>query len=829
MLGAISLPVGAQVGEGKPPVENLPHDPGPAQAYYSRVYPAYSHGSSLREGLLRFTDIGEHWAGPAIIRQVALGLLDSPAGNRFGPQVAVSRLDVLKALVRLRGLEQNALRAALEGDTLGGYVRVAQGAGIISPREAVELSWSGGARRQEVAAWLARTLRIPPAEAWQVRNFGDWPQIEAEYTGEVEALLTQGHLRGVAPGLLAPNQVMRRGEFASLVDRAGAQLLPARGITTGRGRIIDGEDYSLFVGEKGVSIYYVLDDGGVIIAFQAGDPRSPGPEGLVVSRAGHIGGADLLRVGDRINYYLAQDEVLLIEVTAELPQYFQGKIIDLDRDKGWLDFSTLQGERNRFSLDPASRVSLNGSPARLEDLRPGQEVDLEVLGGLMTEVSAFLPEGVGGYIVPGSRVRSGHIRYLGGDKLILLRKGERETYRLTAQTQIVRGGKGVPADSLLPGEMVTLYFDDLDGDIPTRIQAPGERQKMHRIFRGIVNVVSPRSRELIISQPAYFDMVGWEPATAPLRLEVHPQTEIYDQGQKITFEELGHGYLGREIYAVVPRGYGRNETTKIIVKSGYGKKHHGRIRKVDRVAQGIELDSTYFKYDPGTIFLWDDRFIDPYALERGQEVMVLASVSGKGTGQALLISVEDVEEPGLDIYQGLLKTIGYNHVRLGDISSLSSHRWRDWSSGRTLSLRLNLDTLFWDNLETAVGYGPMTKGEFDQKRLVGGYRDCGALLISRRDEVLALGIWPGSVGTTRVTVGRIRDLDPETGIVRLERAKDWNVATRKWRFHPGTLEVEVGEAVVVRDTRGTSCGELRPGDNVYLLREGMGCRLIIVY
>ena len=71
-------------------------------------------------------------------------------------------------------------------------------------------------------------------------------------------------------------------------------------------------------------------------------------------------------------------------------------------------------------------------------------------------------------------------------------------------------------------------------------------------------------------------------------------------------------------------------------------------------------------------------------------------------------------------------------------------------------------------------------------------------------------------------------MDRETGVVSLERAKDWNVSAEEWRFYPGTLDVEIREAVAARGDKGISWEELRPGDNVYLVGRDEG-RLIIVY
>ena len=104
-----------------------------------------------------------------------------------------------------------------------------------------------------------------------------------------------------------------------------------------------------------------------------------------------------------------------------------------------------------------------------------------------------------------------------------------------------------------------------------------------------------------------------------------------------------------------------------------------------------------------------------------------------------------------------------------------------------------------------------------------------ALVISSGDEVVALGIWPGSIGSSRVTVGRIGAVDRERGLIRLERAKDWNSSAGEWRYYPGNLEVEIREAVAARGDGGTSWEELRPGDSIYLLREGMRGRLFMVY
>ncbi|MFY9415836.1 MAG: hypothetical protein WAQ41_02195, partial [bacterium] len=87
---------------------------------------------------------------------------------------------------------------------------------------------------------------------------------------------------------------------------------------------------------------------------------------------------------------------------------------------------------------------------------------------------------------------------------------------------------------------------------------------------------------------------------------------------------------------------------------------------------------------------------------------------------------------------------------------------------------------------------------------------------------------PDTEGGDRVTVGRLQGIDRQTGVITLERVKDWNVVSEEWRPYPGTLAVDARGAVTVRGSRGISWSELQPGDNLYLVREGMKAMLILV-
>ena len=136
-------------------------------------------------------------------------------------------------------------------------------------------------------------------------------------------------------------------------------------------------------------------------------------------------------------------------------------------------------------------------------------------------------------------------------------------------------------------------------------------------------------------------------------------------------------------------------------------------------------------------------------------MLILAASSGTGPLQALVVSVEDVEEPKLDIYWGRLESIGLNYLELEYISSLEEHRWREWRRSATRDLRLNQDTLFWDNTRGGMNK-PLTKGEFEQRRSREDYEGTSVLVLARVRKRWPWHVAPQNSRGERVTVGRFK-------------------------------------------------------------------------
>ncbi|NLB17269.1 MAG: S-layer homology domain-containing protein, partial [Syntrophomonadaceae bacterium] len=89
-----------------------------------------------------FTDVKSHWAGPAIFRMVALGVIRGE-GKQFRPEAYITKEDALGMLIRLSNQEEAAQtlyvtpeeEARFSSPWGANYVAHAQRQGIITGEE----------------------------------------------------------------------------------------------------------------------------------------------------------------------------------------------------------------------------------------------------------------------------------------------------------------------------------------------------------------------------------------------------------------------------------------------------------------------------------------------------------------------------------------------------------------------------------------------------------------------------------------------------------------------------------------------------------------------
>ena len=83
----------------------------------------------------------------------------------------------------------------------------------------------------------------------------------------------------------------------------------------------------------------------------------------------------------------------------------------------------------------------------------------------------------------------------------------------------------------------------------------------------------------------------------------------------------------------------------------------------------------------------------------------------------------------------------------------------------------------------------------------------------------------------RITLGTIDKLEdnPHVGkTVQLRNTRDWSSRNNKWMPRTVPVRMRVQEALLIKDDKVISYDELKPGDNVYSVRDDFEGKFLIV-
>lgn len=185
------------------------------------------------------------WSAPAIYETGALDIMKGYGSKLFAKDDVVTREQAIAIAVRLGGKEADAKTAAetldaarLPQDKIKepflywslGYLKVASDDGLITPEEYQNALASNGkqgfdgqapAQRQEMAFWIAKSLKLTPVYNEQaiLNNFNDWRETDADKIAYVEATLQSKIMNGDGYGSFLPKGYLTREQAAQIAKK----------------------------------------------------------------------------------------------------------------------------------------------------------------------------------------------------------------------------------------------------------------------------------------------------------------------------------------------------------------------------------------------------------------------------------------------------------------------------------------------------------------------------------------------------------------------------------------------------------------------------------
>ncbi len=168
-----------------------------------------------------FNDTQEHWAKQSIDTWSDYGVINGADSKNFKPDKTITRAEIAAIISRLLAL-QNSSDISNYNDIKGSewYVDTLSkcvGAGILNG-SGEKLDPNGKVTREMFCTILCRALYIEEEQELNV-SFKDIGDISPWAKGYVYALINQGYINGVNPGILAPKADINRASVITLIDR----------------------------------------------------------------------------------------------------------------------------------------------------------------------------------------------------------------------------------------------------------------------------------------------------------------------------------------------------------------------------------------------------------------------------------------------------------------------------------------------------------------------------------------------------------------------------------------------------------------------------------
>lgn len=504
------------------------------------------------------------------------------------------------------------------------------------------------------------------------------------------------------------------------------------------------------------------------------------------------------------------------------------------------------GTVHTLPISQFAELVIDQVPVSLNEFKVGMEVYGELKSRQIHYLESYATENPG-FIPPGSKVRSGVVKRIDRNQLILQSPlGREERYFTAPSTIALKRGKNVPLSTLYEGDRVKLYFDEVNSDVIHRMEIEGDSILIKDLYRGKLEISDTLGDYIVVDEAEVLRNDKWEKAADQMRLPYSTETSIYVGGQKVLRKDLKL-YKGRTVYMALKDHFGKNKIEKMVIKSRYETLLSNKITGINWYAGVMEMGNMKnIGFHDGTMVIKNGRLVDKQSIHLSSDALVIAD----GSGRSLMADVIQIYNEGLNnsnigqtyLYAGRLNTILEDRVYLYDYFLLENNEWysyRTYGEKDEKQLFYDNDTTIYDT-ENNIKVSPK---EFYAKHYAvdegSGYarqhnlKDWYGYLLTDGDRIASLIVQKkmDSLLAQRMTLGIIEKTedDPLVGwAMTIRDGKDWSSINQKWMPKSIPIRVNVEKAMIVKDGKTIQPEDLRPGDRLYMVRDDFQGKVVVV-
>lgn len=519
----------------------------------------------------------------------------------------------------------------------------------------------------------------------------------------------------------------------------------------------------------------------------------------------------------------------------------EGYIKDLNISESLIEVEEYAGNVKRWNITPNTVLLIDDTPAELKDLKAGMEIYAEYNNNFLLRIESWSTENPG-YIPPGGKVRSGTIKRIDRDQLILqLTTGKEETFFTSPATIALKNGVNVPLSTLYEGDMVRLYFDEKDSAIISRMSIQGDSVKIKGLYKGQLDTQNLLDNTLIFKNVEIFKNGTWQELKSILRIDYSRDLPVFYGGQPLSHGNMKY-FQGKTAYLAVKDFLGGDLTEKMVIKSQYETTFSDKIEEVNWYAQAFELkNKRNIDFGEGTIFIKNQRLVDEYSVTPGTDAFVVADGrGGKALASVVYIYNQYINNSNIGqfyLYSGKLDMVVENKVVLRDFFVQNRNDWESFDDDKELFY--DNDTYIFDLEEMkqitpeqfiTEHYAVDEDSSYARRQ---GLKSWYSYAYTDGDRIVAIALKKtmDSLLRQRVTIGIVDRVDEDYLVgktVVLRDAQDWSSRNEKWMTKSLPVRMRVEKAILIKDDRVISWDELRPGDNIYSVRDDFEGKFLLV-
>ncbi|WP_296971755.1 hypothetical protein [Tepidanaerobacter sp. EBM-38] len=522
-------------------------------------------------------------------------------------------------------------------------------------------------------------------------------------------------------------------------------------------------------------------------------------------------------------------------------QSVEGYIKDLNASELRIEIEDYEGSIKRWQVTPDTVLLIDDTPAGFKDFKIGMEIYAEYNRNSLTYIESWSTENPG-YIPPNGKVRSGIVKKIDRNQLILrLTTGKEETYFTSPATIAIRNGLNVPLSTLYEGDMVRLYFDEKDSTIISRMNIQGDSVKIKGLYKGQLDASNLLDNTLVLKDAQIFQNGGWQEMKDILRIDYSKDFPVYCGGLPLSYNNMKY-FQGKTAYLAVKDFFSKDMAEKMVIKSQYETTFSDKIEEINWYASAFELkNKRNIQFDEGTIFIKNQRLVDGYSMVPGCDAFVVADGRGsKALASVVYIYNQDINNSNIGqyyLYAGKLDKVVENQVTIEDFFILNRNDWESFDDEK--ELYYDNDTYIFDMEKMkqitpqeffAMDYAVDEDSSSSRRQ---GLKSWHAYAYTDGDRIVAIALKKDmdSLLRQRVTIGTVDKVEEDAlvGIkVTLRDAKDWSSRNEKWMPKSLPVKMRVEKALLIKDDRTISRDELKPGDNIYAVRDDFEGKFLLV-